>query len=256
MVCFQAEPGQRYSERQLGGPVDGRVERAEAKLVGIGVQRRLQEAPHQLLQAKAGVAHQAGQQVPPLAAPGRPHVPGRGLMVGRDGRSGEHRVAGRVEEHGEVVAGQVGHGDVVGHVHGQPGQRETRLRGGVAHLEDIAEDERDPETGPRRGPPAERQGHGQARVVHPVGQPPQAVARPDHLPPGERAAGHHALEQLGRIVIVADQRPVRAQMDRLRTAGDVRPVSGPRRGEQALPARARLRLGHGVEGQRQATRCW
>ncbi len=211
--------------RPLRGAVDGGVERPEAKRVGGRIQRRPQERAHQLLDVDRLPAQQVAEQPLPLEAARHPRLlrPVEPLLVvGRRGPAGEARLAVRAEQRGDEVAVPVDHGEVVCHVHRQPLQRAAGVGGGLAHLEEIAQDEGDAEAIAHHAAPAERQRDRKARIVHAVHQTPQAVAHPDHPPAGERACVHDAFQQQRGIVVVADQRRRATREDRLGAAGQVR----------------------------------
>ena len=111
----------------------------------------------------------------------------------------------------------------VGEVVGEPGQHGRRLGDGRARLEQVAQDERHPESVAEHRPAAERERHGQAVLVDPVEQAPQAVARPHDPLPGPRRVPDDALEARRRVVVVADEeRPAGAAVDALRAAAQIR----------------------------------
>ena len=113
-------------------------------------------------------------------------------------------------------------GDVVGHVDGDTAQYPHGLLGGLARLQHVADHQRDAEALADLRPAAEGERDGQASVVDPVEQPPQAVEHAKHPPAGVRRPGHHRVEEPEIPVVVADQGGTAGQHRRLRAAGQER----------------------------------
>ncbi len=112
----------------------------------------------------------------------------------------------RADVDGRGVAG-VGEREVVRGVHREPLECGYRLLDGVAGLEQVADDDRDAETGAAGLRSAERERDGEAGVVDAVEHAPQAVAHPEHRP-REPAVPDRRLDAVRVVVVVADERAV------------------------------------------------
>ena len=128
----------------------------------------------------------------------------------------------------------------------------------VADLEQVAHDDRDAEAVADVAAAAERERDGEARVVDPVEQAPQAVAHPEHPAAAPLGQVDDALEARDRVVVVAHEHRRVARPRALRAADDEarRPVEReqPRgqlvaAGELDEPLVGRDELGH-VAGER------
>ena len=84
-------------------------------------------------------------------------------------------------------------------------ERLARLRDVGADLEQVAHDERDAEAVADVAATAERERDGEARVVDPVEQAPQAVAHPEHAAAAPLGQVDDALEARDRVVVVAHE---------------------------------------------------
>src|SRR5262249_46815724 len=101
----------------------------------------------------------AGDRLPGVGWRGGGGRPGAGVGGGDGGEEDGRRLALRVQER-----------EVVRRVDGEARERVDRLRDGVARLEQVAHDDRDPEPRAARRAPAEGQRDREARVVDAVQQ--------------------------------------------------------------------------------------
>ena len=142
------------------------------------------------------------------------------LVVGRGGDVAELGRAAGADVGGQVGAGAVEQGEVLGGVHGDRGERLARLVDVAADLEQVAHDDRDAEAVADVAAPAEGERDGEAGVVDPVEQAPQAVAHPEHPAAGPLGQVHEPLEARDRVVVVAHEHGLVAGPGALRAADD------------------------------------
>ena len=223
------------------GLVRRRVDRPEAALVRGAVQRRFEERVLEPLAVELRVAEQVEHALLALLAADRLRVLrplDLALVVGGGGEVDEPGGTARADVGGHVGAGAVEQREVLRRVHRDPRQRLARRRHVVAGLEHVADDQRDREPVADVRAPAEGERDRQPAVVHPVEQPPQAVAHPDHAPLAPLRQAHDALEPVGRVVVVAHEQRLAARPRALRAADD-EPGRAPERqqpgGEVAAP---------------------
>ena len=161
--CSQIEVRPAVADDAARGLVRGRVEGAEAALVGGAVQRRLEERVLEPLTVLAEQREHAALALDALDRLGVLRPLDLALVVGRGRRVDEPRLAAGADVDRDEGAGPVQERQVLRRVDRDARQRLARLRDVVAGLQQVPDHERDREAVADVGPPAEGQRDRRAR---------------------------------------------------------------------------------------------
>ena len=190
----------------FAGAIDSGIQRAEACVELVRIERRFQERVDEFL-FRITVEPQPLQQIS-FAFNRRRKARMADpfdilLMVGRHRCLGDDRRPVRCHQRRQILAFAVQHGDVIAHVGRHTCQNFARLLGSLAGLQHIAQDQRHAKAHPHHTTAPKGERYRQPRVVHPVHQPEQPVRGAHHAAPLPAGVQHQTVESVGVIVIVA-----------------------------------------------------